>query len=171
MPKIIGNGAPTSQTPGTLGQEYFDKDSNTVYTCIKAEHKTEGTDFVGDYEWAVLGGSSYDLVLEISTDIIDGTSVYNTKIVKGSMAQVRQAVIEGRMPTGSVRFNDHGEVTEYGVYGSYSEGPASFQCYGDYIWVEAILPNVGSTPRIYRVTFNGSGEIDTTTFVLLSTAE
>lgn len=58
MPKIIGNGAPTTQTPGVLGQEYFDKDSNTVYTCVKAEHKTDGADFDSDYEWAVIGGGS-----------------------------------------------------------------------------------------------------------------
>lgn len=59
MPKIIGNGAPTSSTPAVLGQEYFDKDSKQVYTCINVTHKQ--TSITGEMdvetEWAILGGS------------------------------------------------------------------------------------------------------------------
>lgn len=58
MAKIIGHGAPTSKTFGVLGQEYFDKDSNKVYTCTKVTHKTayRAGEADAEYEWSVVGG-------------------------------------------------------------------------------------------------------------------
>ena len=58
MAKIIGHGAPTSKTFGVLGQEYFDKDSNKVYTCTKVTHKTayRAGEADAEYEWSVIGG-------------------------------------------------------------------------------------------------------------------
>lgn len=40
MAKIIGRGAPTSDTFGILGQEYIDELTGTRYVCTKSTHKT-----------------------------------------------------------------------------------------------------------------------------------
>ena len=60
MSKIIGHGAPTANTPGSLGSEYFDKDSKQVYTCVKSKHKTafRAGESDNEYEWVVMGGGA-----------------------------------------------------------------------------------------------------------------
>lgn len=35
MSKIVRNGAPTSTTPGILGQECYDKTTGKTYVCTK----------------------------------------------------------------------------------------------------------------------------------------
>lgn len=64
MAKIIGYGAPTKNTPGRLGQEYFDKSAKTVYTCTNVINKTslKSGHMDAEYEWANLsGGGSADV--------------------------------------------------------------------------------------------------------------
>lgn len=50
MAELIGHGAPTKDTLGILGQEYFDRDSNLVYTCTKVTHKTAYLAGEADFE-------------------------------------------------------------------------------------------------------------------------
>lgn len=61
MSKIIGRGAPTVNTMGAVGQEYFDKDSNITYTCVKVTHDN-ATTLTGEMreqcEWAPNGSGS-----------------------------------------------------------------------------------------------------------------
>lgn len=66
MAKIIGHGAPTSKTFGVLGQEYFDKDSNKVYTCTKVTHKTayRAGEADAEYEWTVIGNDPFEIKME-----------------------------------------------------------------------------------------------------------
>lgn len=63
MSKIIGSGAPTKTTPAVLGQEYLDKNTNQVYTCINVIHSVANTrsgEFNIETEWAIVGGGSSD---------------------------------------------------------------------------------------------------------------
>lgn len=58
---IVGNGAPTKNTPGILGQEYFDKTSSTTYICVNAKHVTGKRAGESDniYEWKIEGGAPF----------------------------------------------------------------------------------------------------------------
>ena len=60
MSKILGNGAPTINTPGAVGQEYLDKSTGTVYMCTQAKHYPAGKsgESDGEYTWEPAGGSS-----------------------------------------------------------------------------------------------------------------
>lgn len=60
MSKILGNGAPTINTPGAVGQEYLDKSTGTVYMCTQAKHYPAGKsgESDGEYTWEPAGGSA-----------------------------------------------------------------------------------------------------------------
>lgn len=58
MAKIIGHGAPTNKTPGSVGQEYLDKDTKTIYTCtnVKCITSMKSGEIDEVYEWTPQGG-------------------------------------------------------------------------------------------------------------------
>ena len=57
MAKIIGRGAPSSNTYGILGQEYIDKLTGKRYICTKSDHVTDDKVGEADHycEWAEEG--------------------------------------------------------------------------------------------------------------------
>lgn len=93
MAKIIGHGAPTSKTFGVLGQEYFDKDSNKVYTCTKVTHKTayRAGEADAEYEWTVIGNDPFEVKKEIITIVPEQsvTSEYSQDTPVGTVCMNR----------------------------------------------------------------------------------
>lgn len=93
MAKIIGHGAPTNKTFGVLGQEYFDKDSNKVYTCTKVTHKTayRAGEADAEYEWSVIGNDPFEAKKEIITIVPEQsvTSEYSQDTPVGTVCMNR----------------------------------------------------------------------------------
>lgn len=71
MSKIIGTGAPTSTTPGIVGQEYYDKITKKSYICTDADY--EPGDRVGEidgtYVWEERSGASWNDLEEVTVAV------------------------------------------------------------------------------------------------------
>lgn len=107
MPKIIGHGAPTSSTPGVLGQEYFDKDAKKVYTCVGVEllPSTVVGDIRGEFEWAVIGGGIPEpCVVTVNNNKIDDGEAAAKAFMNGQMIYLYDGF--GYCMPYRVRFNE-----------------------------------------------------------------
>ena len=143
MAKIIGHGAPTSKTFGVLGQEYFDKDSNKVYTCTKVTHKTayRAGEADAEYEWSIIGGGSdlFEVKKNVET-ILAHTVIADVDYVNGGALEADKeytVVLDGiEYKVVAIKNNNMvGVVVPFGneafIYSSvvYSTG-------GGYGWIE-----------------------------------
>lgn len=76
-----------------LGQEYFDKDSNKVYTCTKVIHKTayRAGEADAEYEWTVIGNDPFEVKKEIITIVPEQsvTSEYSQDTPIGTVCMNR----------------------------------------------------------------------------------